>query len=110
MTSVEAPRPTAIYRKWWPASVRLPDASAPIRNVKAYATPEGLYVYAQDRAPQDAILVFHSPIDFDKTQKPANSYAAAQAGSLIHTDRGVVVVQPQGGCGCNFGRLKRWSP
>ncbi len=106
------PIPSAIRAEWWPAAVRLPGQVQPIRVAKVYATRQGLYVYTSPPAdPTNGLEPdFFSPINYDKTHRPGSSYAARQAGLIIVTDAGNVVVQQLGGCGCTHQALKSWRP
>jgi hypothetical protein len=111
MTSENVPTPTSVKRVWWPAAVRLPGERKPRYNQKVYATDTGLYIYEQAVHPANARLVYFAPIDFDKTPEPPTNYSALRAGIQIHVTSGdVVSLNPQGGCGCQYKRLKRWRP
>jgi hypothetical protein len=110
------PTPTAMKAEWFPAAVRLPGDTNPLPLAKVYATAAGLYVYTRrpdqtdQTDPDGRTPHFYSPINFDKTPRPRTGYAARQAGITIHTDAGLVTVQPLGGCGCSARALKSWRP
>lgn len=112
VTEVDAPTPTAVRHRWWPAEVKLPDEPRPRRNLRVFATPEGLYVYSQAAmgSPNAGRLIWWSPIHYDETPKPVTGYAAQNVADQIHTDAGIVFLKTQGGCGCGFSRLKNWRP
>lgn len=97
--------PTAVWRTWFPAVVRLP-TGVPVLKAKVFATNTGLWVYTQRNGPE---LVFHSPILLDKTTEPATSYVAQQAGHIIVTEAGTVTVNKGGGCGCGMRGLKAFQ-
>jgi hypothetical protein len=109
------PVPTAVAATWFPAAVQLPDLP-PLRLAKVFATPQGLYVY--QRPPVDRHVnaeslgepTFFSPINYDKTGKPSTGYVARNAGVPVHTNAGLVVITPLGGCGCGARTLKNWQP
>ena len=110
MTSTEPPTPTAVKRVWFPAAMRLPGERRPRYNLKVFATDTGLYAYQTAPQPADAALVYWAPIDYDKTPQPTRRYSAG-AGISIHTTHGdVLSITEQGGCGCQFRRLKNWRP
>lgn len=106
------PIPSAYRAEWWPAAVRLPGLPQPIPLAKVYATAEGLYVYDEPPStgdPNGSRPRFFSPIDYDKTPRPATGYAARQ-GIKLHTGAGDVIVQQLTGCGCAKRALGNWRP
>lgn len=98
--------PTAVWRSWFPAIVRLP-GKAPMTRAKVFATDAGLFVYAQQTEVQ---LIFRSPILLDKTPVPGTDYASVQAGHVIETEAGTVTVTKGGGCACGMRALKSFAP
>lgn len=112
VTPEQTPIPGAYRLEWWPAAVRWPGIAQPIQPAKVFATTQGLYVYT--RVPGDPSTglepAYFSPVAYDKTPPPATGYAARQAGIIIETAAGRVIVQPLGGCGCAHRELKSWRP
>jgi hypothetical protein len=93
------------YRSWFPAGVLLPDKQVLLR-CRVYATDAGLRVYST-RPTDGETASWESPIDFTITTVP--DVQARHTGIDIHTEAGLVVVTPMGGCGCGSS-LKRWKP
>lgn len=112
--ALTAPVPVSFRAEWWPAMVQLPDYPTPVRLAKVFVAASGLYVYTA-RPPIQHRATGGTPhwwarVDFDKTPRPATGYAARDAGVLLVTEAGSVVVQPLGGCGCQNGALRAWRP
>lgn len=112
--SSRIPIPTAVIDRWFPAFVHWPGQGQAASTCKVYLTPQGLYVYK--RVPNEpetfksgAQPKWYSPVDFEKTAKPARGSVIRNAGIHIVTDAGTVTVQQGGPCGCG-GRLNHWTP
>lgn len=103
------PEPSGVWRTWFPALVRLPDARL-MYKAKVYATDAGLFIYGTGANGQPT-EVFHSPILLDKTAEPGTDYASEKRGHVIVTDAGRVTVQQTAGssCGCNR-ELRTYAP
>jgi len=99
----------------YPVGVTLPDKTA-LTRVKAYATPEGLFLYraVPARVGPDGPEVhgdepdWFSPINYALTRRPPAQYSMRN-GWDVYTDAGLVVVTAEGGCGCGWP-LRRWAP
>ena len=110
MTATAPPNPTATWRTWFPALVRLPDGRL-LAKSKVYATNAGLYVYVQaNAAGSPPVLAFASPILLDKTATPGTDYASEQRGHVIVTEAGNVTVNKSGACSCSMRSLKAYAP
>lgn len=98
MTTLE---PTAVWRTWFPALVRLPDGRV-IQKCKVFATNGGLHVYASSASGGPPVSVYASAILLDKTSVPGTDYASEKRGHVIVTEAGNVTVLRTGGssCGC----------
>lgn len=105
--TTESSAPTATWRTWFPAQVRLPDGRHLMRT-KVYATNGGLLVYTL--APGGPALAFSSPILLDKTAEPGTDYASEQRGHQIVTVAGKVTVSRSGACSCSMRSLRAFSP
>lgn len=113
--------PTAVWRSWFPAIVRLPDKTV-LHRAKVFATDAGLFVYAQTIPPSAVgmpmsglahstpTLVYSSPILLDKTAQPGTDYASQQAGHILVTEAGTVTVTKSGACSCGMRALKSFAP
>lgn len=97
--------PTGVYRQWFPAIVGLPTGET-LRQVRVFATDNGLYVYAQASLPAP---VFQSPILLDKTPEPGTDYASRKRGYTIHTEAGRVSIN-LAPCACGLTTLKSFRP
>ena len=117
LLSVEAvdspiPEPSAIKAMWFPAIIQVP-GEEPRYKGKAYATPEGLYVYWAVPAQTEPGVEnwtpdWYSEIDYEATKRPPTGWASRN-GFFIHTAKGRVTITMENGCGCH-SPLKRWSP
>lgn len=96
-----------VMASWWPADVALPvaDGELPrsLRRCRVYVTESELVVFT---APD--VESFRSVVDFVRTSQPPELDWPRQPLDF-HTEAGLVVVQPTGGCGCG-NPLKRWQP
>lgn len=103
MTTTE---PTAVWRTWFPALVRLPDGRV-LQKTKVFATNGGLHVYASSPTGGPPVVAFWSPILLDKTQPPGTDYASEKRGHVIVTEAGSVSVLRTGGASCGCTRALR---
>jgi len=95
---------TVTVGQYFPATVLLPNGETWRRVYIIVASGDentGLHIW---RKPEYA-AEWHADIDWDRTTIPGPW--KARAGFSVHTDRGLVVITPGGGCAC--GPLARWS-
>jgi hypothetical protein len=107
-----APTPSAVYARWFPAVVQLPDATEVTDVVLVYATDAGLFVFNQ-RPATDADLsgvLFCSSLDWPATLAVQPSLPQPRLGFVLHTVAGPVRISPVMGCGCHLRALKNWHP
>lgn len=104
----EAPTPSGKYAGWFPAMIDIPGL-ARMQRARAYATPDGLYVW--NRPPRDGTENpdVWLPIRWDLTGPMPRDAMARIQGLYLATEYGIVHVTPSGGCGCG-SRLKQWAP
>lgn len=101
----ETPVPTKLIASFFPASVRLPDTSELLHNVRVEATDVGLYVFTH--RPDDGLTNarYFSPIVWNET---TNQRPPARVAFNIMTEAGPVGVTQMLGCGCAYRELKYW--
>lgn len=96
---------SGVMASWWPASVAYPDGQATAR-ARVYVTGDG-YVEVYDQA--GGTYCWRSRLDFTETPTPPSEMGWPRQPVDLHTDDGLIVVQPLGGCGCGH-RLRAWTP
>ena len=99
--------PGLVIAWWYPAMVKTPGEPV-FRRTRVYVTTSHVLVYR--RVPQGSEEPdWSAAIDLERTARPKAGVPAAGGGIDLVTDAGLVVVTPEGGCGCS-SPLKHWKP